>query len=159
MSFNYGHEKKKFEDEWKVLRKKYADAGMSEKDIDELYQYDLNDFRHRRNEIIHTQPFSCADESQNDSDGMSPLLAKFMAEFSVQDSYHSQTNPRFYWLDEIEDYNLYEKLNSLSQDDLELITKLSFDGFSQKEIASIYGVSNANISKKIKRIRKFLSEG
>ena len=33
MGFNYGIEKKKFNEEWKKLQKEYEEAGMSEKSI------------------------------------------------------------------------------------------------------------------------------
>ena len=45
MGFNYGIEKKKFNEEWKKLQKEYEEAGMSEKSSQEIYEFDLNVFR------------------------------------------------------------------------------------------------------------------
>ena len=53
MGFNYGIEKKKFNEEWKKLQKEYEEAGMSEKSIQEIYEFDLNVFRKNRTEINH----------------------------------------------------------------------------------------------------------
>lgn len=46
----------------------------------------------------------------------------------------------------------------LSENDLEMITYLVFDGYSQVEIAEIKGVSQPSIIKKIKKIRKILND-
>ena len=59
---------------------------------------------------------------------------------------------------EIEDEKLLSGLMRLSENDLEMITYLVFDGYSQVEIAEIKGVSQPSISKKIKKIRKILND-
>ena len=40
MGFNYGLEKKKFDEEWEKLRKEYEAAGMTAESIKEIYEYD-----------------------------------------------------------------------------------------------------------------------
>ena len=40
MGFNCAAEKAKFDREWAKLRKEYANAGMSEKSIQKIYEYD-----------------------------------------------------------------------------------------------------------------------
>lgn len=56
MGFNYASEKKKFTKKWDKLRKEYKAAGMSEQDIQVMYEFDLKVFRNNRNECNHTQP-------------------------------------------------------------------------------------------------------
>lgn len=58
MGFNYGLEKRKFTEEWKKLYREYKAAGMSEKDIQDIYAFDLNVFRKNRTECQRTQPLS-----------------------------------------------------------------------------------------------------
>ena len=45
--------KKKFNEEWKKLQKEYEEAGMSEKSIQEIYEFDLNVFRKNRTDGIN----------------------------------------------------------------------------------------------------------
>lgn len=40
MGFNYGLEKKKFDQEWKKLRREYRAAGMDEAAIEAMYAFD-----------------------------------------------------------------------------------------------------------------------
>lgn len=55
MAFNYAYEKKKFEKEWKQLRKEYAAAGMSFEDIEAMRQFDLKVFNSNRSiSAIHS---------------------------------------------------------------------------------------------------------
>ena len=55
MGFNYAKERRKFEAEWRQLRKEYKDAGMDEYAIEQLYLFDLKAFCAGRVYAIHTQ--------------------------------------------------------------------------------------------------------
>ena len=57
MGFNYAKEKRKFDQEWAVLRALYESHGMEQEAIDSLYEFDLQWFRSRRTYENHTQPF------------------------------------------------------------------------------------------------------
>lgn len=54
MNFNYSYEKKKFEQEWAKLEKEYREAGMSDKDIQTMKEFDMEYFRLNRNTVLHT---------------------------------------------------------------------------------------------------------
>ena len=58
------------------------------------------------------------------------------------------------WLDEIEDEGLLRKLVSLSDDDIALLTRLAFDGYTQSEIAQQKAQSQQMISKQLQQIKK-----
>ena len=45
MGFNYAKERGKFEAEWRKLRQEYEQAGMEPSSIDEIYLFDLAEFR------------------------------------------------------------------------------------------------------------------
>ena len=53
---------------------------------------------------------------------------------------------------------LYEKLSELSKDDQELYRLYYTEGYSQEEIAEMKGVSQNTVSKKLRRIKKQLTE-
>ena len=108
-----------------------------------------------------TQPFTDDDCAEGNAQGesMSTLLQKFQSELSVIDSHNFQTNPRFSWIDEIENDELYMKVLALPEKDKELLTMIAFEGFTQREVAEIRKVAPAAICKKIKKLKKILFEG
>lgn len=154
MGFNYAKEKAEFDREWNKLRKEYRAAGMSESAIDALYEYDLNWFRSRRNFFLHTQSLPEPHISDEDEDQNSKLYRKFCemsTSFDETDFYGSQA-----WLDSIADIQLIQKLKRLPAEYLELLTLIVDLEMTQQEIAALKGVSQAAISKKIKKIKEFL---
>ena len=48
MSFNYFIEKKKFDEKWEKLAQAYAEAGMDEEAIKQMYLFDLEEFNSKR---------------------------------------------------------------------------------------------------------------
>ena len=158
MSFNYGYERKKFDAEQAKLREEYIAAGMSEEAIEEMYLFDLEEFRRRRRIANNESPMLDSDfEEGCEDESLSVYLVRNMEAMSVTDIYHDSN--RFGWLQEIEDIALYERLIQLSDESLEILTKYVFDGMTQSEIAKEKGIAQKNISKKIKKIKKFLSKG
>lgn len=120
MGFNYGFEKRKFTEEWKKLYREYKAAGMSEEDIQDIYAVDLNVFRKNRTEFQRTQPLSesSCDDGIEQGESMSALLKKFSSALSVCDKYSFQSDPRFAWVDEMENDELF----SYRRDVLQLLS-------------------------------------
>lgn len=162
MAFNNGLERKKFESKQKALREEYNRLGMSEEQIRTLYEYDLADFNSNRRFITHAQTISFADlEADGDGNaesGRNPLFEKFRDVLSVDNS-GELLQSRYGWVEEIDNTKLTKMLKKLSHDDLELLTLFAFDGYSQNEIAVFFSVSQQAISKRIKRIKKYLKSG
>lgn len=77
MGFNHAAERKKFEQKWTLLRKKYRKAGMSKEEIQEMYEFDWNAFLSERRYREHTQPLPSESFSDDDEDSMSGLFKKF----------------------------------------------------------------------------------
>lgn len=155
MGFNYGFEKKKFEKEWKKLREEYSNSGMSEEDIQKMYEYDLRVFNRKRADAKHEQPFTgkmCSDSEEYD-ESKSALFEKFANELSYEDSY-LYNKGKFAWIETIENKELYKKISSLSDSDKELLTLLVIAGFNISEIARIQNKAISTISEKIARIKK-----
>ena len=157
MGFNYGLEKRKFTEEWKKLYREYKAAGMSEEDIQDIYAFDLNVFRKNRTECQRTQPLS--ESSCDDGIAMSALLKKFSSALSACDKHSFQSDPRFAWVDEMENDELYRKIISLPERDVDLLTLIAFEGYSQREVAEIRGIAPAAICKKIAKLKKLLYGG
>lgn len=57
MKWNNGKERKKFEAEQARLRDQYIAAGMTEEQIQAMYNYDLSVLNGNRREAIHNQRY------------------------------------------------------------------------------------------------------
>ena len=84
-------------------------------------------------------------------------MKKFLDAVSCWDNYAGSS--RYGWVEEIEDPQMSARLRSLSPEDLELLTRYVFDGYTQTELAHQYGISQKNIHKKWQRIKNFCLEG
>jgi len=160
MGFNNQSEHKKFEALWQKYRKEYLDAGMDECSIDSLYELDKQIFNSDRRYQEHTQtiPQHMFFEDGAESDeSRSPILKKFTDSFSV-DFWEGVQQNAFCWFDDIESDDLWTGISKLSISDRELLTLRFAYGYSITEIARMRGVTQANISRKIIRIKKFLKK-
>ena len=157
MGFNHAAERKKYEQKWALLRKKYRKAGMSKEEIQEMYEFDWNAFLSERRYREHTQPLPSESFSDDDEDSMSGLFKKFdslKVTFSEDDF-----TGRYSWVETIEDQELCASLKVLSANDLELITLMAIDDYSQSDIAKKDGCARNTVNKKLARIKKLLREG
>ena len=137
MPFHNGLERKKFEARQRRLRQQYERAGMSEVEIQALYQLDLREFLDERRYREHTQPFIEANISVNSSDEVFFLRM---------------------WVEEISDPALANKLKSMAHMDMVLLTLYAIDGLSQTEIAETIQVSQSTVSRRLKKILSFFQK-
>lgn len=154
MAFDYRKEKLQFEREWARLRKEYEAAGMPPEDIDALHEFDWEWFCSRRRFVNHTQELPGERITGEEGAERSSLIRRFEAFSAALDE--SLMGGRCGWVEDIEDSALLDKLRRLSGDDLELLTLLVIEGYSQVEAARIRGCSQNAISKKYLRIKKVL---
>ena len=154
MSFNKGYELKKIEAHWVKLRIEYTAAEMTVDAIQKMYEYDRQQFNTERTHLERTQELS-TDTFECSEDENSPLMKRYQDAISVTDHYH-ETKSRFGWIGEIENEHLLSALESLSDDDLELLTLYVYAGYNTVELSKVYGIAQQNISKRILKITKFL---
>ena len=154
MGWNNANERRKFEEQQKRLAIEYRANGMTDKQIEEMYQFDLRQFNSNRRYREHTQAFQV--DEFDDADESDNSLMRYFPEplTSKIDDLASKT--RFGWVEEIEDERLYKNLIGMSKDDIELITLYVFDGYTQDEIANYMNCTKQNIQKKFHRIKKHL---
>lgn len=156
MGFNYAHEKSRFDREWEKTWKTYRTAGMNEKSIQEMRDFDWSLFKQERIYQLHTQKLEGAGFCNEDSaqPDKSPLLKKFFEKLSFCDDYAAAS--RYGWIDDLSDTELVRRVSVLSRADLELLTLLVIDELTQKQIAAMLSCSQQNISKRIQKIKKIL---
>jgi len=102
----------------------------------------------------HTQRLPTEVIEGEDRREQSSLLRKFSTFFVSRDE--SAVGGRYGWVEEIDNPRLLDKLRKLSHEDLELLTLLAIDGYTQIEIALFKGCSQNAISKRYLRIKKVL---
>ncbi len=160
MKWNDGKERAKFEREQAELRKEYLAAGMTEEQIQEMYKLDKSFYNERRREATHTQELDIQafdDDGNEDEDNKdNPLVKKFLDSLTRVDTHFE--NDRYGWIEQIEDESLCKALKELPDDYKELLTLIVCDELNQSEIADKFAVSHQAISKKIKKIKKFLEK-
>ena len=154
MEFNYALERRKFETQWKLLRKQYQEAGMDEESIKQMYEFDLQWFnserRYIRRQADLPEDFSVYDLPDSDT--------KMLAENVLPSSgtLHVLPADRRWWFDEIEDAELLRKLMILSDSDIELLTAIVFEGKTQSQLAQIRSCSQKTISNYLHKIEEIL---
>lgn len=135
----------------------YAAAGMSKADIEEMYQFDLDMFRSERRYAEHTQgmPFQKFDDGDTAGEGNSALLMKFFDALAVMPKESDETD-RYAWLDEIESEEVSKALRKLSQQQIEILTLVVFEGYTATETGRILGLTQQGVSWHISKIKKVL---
>jgi RNA polymerase sigma factor (sigma-70 family) len=156
MAWNNGLERKKFEAEQEKLAAEYRAAGMSEEQIQQMHEFDLEVFNSNRRFAEHTQEFPESPFEDGD-EGQSPLYERFPEALTVSMELPIG-NWRYAWIDELEDEQLAKELKSLSVEDIELITLYAFEERSQEEISKQFGISQRAVSKRIEKLRKFFKK-
>ena len=137
MGFNNAKERRKFESEWIMLCEKYRKAGFSEEGINAMRAFDEDQFRQRRRFEEHNQPLPEVDFGENGSENRSSLFERF-ENLTVSFDENCFTG-RYAWVETISDYSLASGLKRLPERDLELLTLAAIEGYSQREIARLWG--------------------
>lgn len=158
MSWNDGYKRRKFEARQKKQAEEYRALGMTEEQIQVMYEFDLEKYKSDRRYYSHTQSFipDDFDEGEDDDEKLS-IFDKFkdVLTTSIEDSGNKS---RYWWIEEIDNPNLVKNIKALPQDDIELITLLAFDGYSKTEIAKMLGCQPYHITRRLARIEKRIWE-
>ncbi len=155
MGINFAIERRKFHETQEKLRREYEAAGMTPEQILAMYEADLKQFNRDIAYYRHTQTLSTYSEDFEEETQSSLLKKNADALTVVQEP---SLDEKFRWIDEIEDETLSRNLKLLSEEEIELIDKLAFGGYTQKELSVEYGKSPAAICLKLKTIRKKLKK-
>ena len=159
MTYNHNYELRVLDRDYEENRERWLSLGMSEEAIDEMYRFDRAVINRDRSFYAHTfqmESFTTGD-GEPFGDDQSPLVHGYIEQMSV--TIHGENIfGRFGWIADIRDDRLAELIYQLSDDDRELLTFLLVDQLTQTEVAALWGVSNAAVSKRYKRILRFLRE-
>jgi len=156
MGFNYRKEKGIFYREWERLRKQYEKEGIREEVIQKMYDFDWSWFCKRRSYENYVQALPEVEIDDENAITRSTLIKKFTSlsiEFDEMES-----SGRYDWIESISDDVLSKNLKDLNEEELELLTLVAIDGYTQREIARKMHCSQNAISKRLIRIKRILKE-
>lgn len=156
MGWNNALMRKEFEKEQKENAERYRAAGMSEEAIRGIQNFDLEQFLSDRRYYTNTQPFETSDfdEDNETDDSCSSLLLKFNDSLTttIDDEGHS----RLWWVEEITDPDLQNRIKMLPLSNLDLLTKYIFEGYTQEALSKEFHLNQSSFSRKIEKISGFL---
>ncbi len=164
MEFNYGLEKKKFEENWEKLRKEYQEAGMDDKSIEKMYEYDWDMFKKERIWCIHNQfidgEYQCAHNGVwKTTEDSNPLYYLFPEQFTYTFS-EEDFEADYAWMEALESESLYDAIASLDDDQRHILELRVIDELTLREIAEIYGIAIGSVNDRIrviyKKIKKYV---
>lgn len=148
MSWNDGIERKKFENAEAKQEKEFRKLGMTDDQIQEIYQLDLEVYKGNRVYAIHNQSLEAMADEEDNPQQPTALIENFTVYIT------SDRSDPYWWINEIEDKVLLAAVKALS-DDEKLIIKLKvFDKLSQDKVAKIMGVSRYAFIRRWNQIRK-----
>ncbi|MCM1368213.1 MAG: hypothetical protein NC184_05355 [Roseburia sp.] len=139
MKWNNRRERNKFITKQAKLRELYIEEGMTDEQIQAMYDFDLTEFNGHRREAEHTFRL---DEIDMDS-----------VTVELEPCYSS----RYAWIAEIENEEVIVVLKRLSEEDIELLTKHIIEGCNLTEIAHLKNVTQQAISKRFQKIKKYFN--
>lgn len=158
MSWNDGYERRKFEAKQQKQAEEYRALGMTEEQIQAMYEFDLEQYKSDRRHYSHTQSFipDDFDESEDDDEKLS-IFEKFkdVLTTSIEDS---SEKSRYWWVEEIDDPETVRTVKSLSESDLEILTLMVIDELKNKEIAQVTGIPLRTIERKKARFKKLFKK-
>ena len=156
MSWNDGYERKMFAKRQKKQAAAYRALGMTEEEIKEMNEFDLEQFKSERRNRMHTQQFTSSDfDEGEEDDSESTLFDKFFDELTCTIE-TSGEHSRYWWVEEIEDEMLARKVRSMASEEIEMITLLVFEGYTQIEASQKMGIPYRTFKFKFRNIKKFL---
>ncbi len=138
MAYNHGVAKAIFEAEWKKKAAEYRKHGMSEKKIASMREFEEEVFKSDRKFYEGLTDY---------------ILDENSPDLIYEDTY--QIND-FIWLDLIDDEKVYKQVMALPREWLVIFTLNKLEGYTQKELSSIFSTSQQNISLRIGKIAEIL---
>lgn len=157
MNFNYSYEKKKFEQEWAKLEREYKQAGMSDKDIQTMKEFDMEYFRLNRNTVLHTCDLQDREDLENNgNDDFGNIDFNKIEYATIKEQEKVETHSRFWWIEKLESEELIIAIKNLSREDLEILDLYVFSEFSLKEISDLKSIPYRTLKRKYAKIKNFL---
>ena len=156
MSWNDAYERRKFKENQKKQAAEYRVLGMTEEQIQAMYEFDLEQFRSDRRFYSHTQSLlpDTFDENEDNDEKLSIFeLFKDVFTTTIEEA---ECKSRYWWVDEIGEDDLLGGVRNLNSEQIEIITLIAFENYSQKDAAERMGIPYRSFKRKIQQIKILL---
>ena len=156
MSWNNAYRRKQFEEKQKKQAAEYRALGMTEEQIQSMYEFDLEQFRSDRRFYSHTQSFlpDTFDENEDNDEKLS-IFELFEDVFTTTIE-EAECKSRYWWVDEIGEDDLLGGVRNLNSEQIEILTLIVFENYSQKDAAEKMGIPYRSFKRKIQQIKILL---
>ena len=156
MSWNNAYRRKQFEEKQKKQAEEYRALGMTEEQIQAMYEFDLEQFRSDRRFYSHTQSFlpDTFDENEDNDEKLS-IFELFEDVFTTTIE-EAECKSRYWWVDEIGEDDLLGGVRNLNSEQIEILTLIVFENYSQKDAAEKMGIPYRSFKRKIQQIKILL---
>lgn len=155
MKYNYQSEKNRFEREWVLLENAYRNAGMNEKTIENIRNYDrmrFNRDRSYRTRTVFIDDFSYLNDDGDKEENV--LVKRNIDKFRTYDDYFMDDINR--WFELIDDERLILGIMTLSHEYLEIFRDYYVFGKTQTAVAEKHGLTRREVQGRLNRIKKHL---
>ena len=156
MSWNNAYRRKQFEEKQKKQAEEYRALGMTEEQIQAMYEFDLEQFRSDRRFYSHTQSLlpDTFDENEDNDEKLSIFeLFKDVFTTTIEEA---ECKSRYWWVDEIGEDDLLGGVRNLNSEQIEILTLIVFENYSQKDAAEKMGIPYRSFKRKIQQIKILL---
>lgn len=141
MSWNDGYERKKFMARMKKQAEEYRAAGMTEEQIQAMYEFDLGVYKSDRNFYSHTQSFDTHESNDEGDEVEDSFVRQFFDDFTTSDEDdYLVSSSRYGWIETIENPKLAEELRNIGWIDKEIITRTVFEGYKLIELETVLDI-------------------
>lgn len=154
--FNYRSEAIKADRKWVIIYKILLSENATVELVQAMYAMHMDEFREKRIISMHIQ--NLPNEFVDNLNGKlnSKLWGKFpnlMYKCDFEDF-----GGRFDWLNSIDSKKKLDALLCLSQEQLDILTMIVFEGSSQVEVAKKYKISQSAVSQRYNIIKNILKD-
>lgn len=152
MSWNNGYERKKFMEKMKKQAEEYRAAGMTEEQIQAMYEFDLAQFNCDRKYYRYTQEYEASSFEEGVDDSDNALLNRNADAFSVsyEERFFADSDP---FEIGFEDERLNRIVQMFNNHRDRRILKMLSEGITEAQIAIELGVTNQAISKRVQKFK------
>ena len=152
MRFNYKREKERFLREHEKMAEEYRAAGMSDDDIEQLFQWDWELFKEERRFIEHRQDMQTLEDTYKETESWNSLMMANLDKFSEEARYFSGELTSC--MESADSRSIYKAMKKLGKQQWTILYLYAVYDMSQAEIAYILGISQSAVSQRLETIRK-----
>lgn len=155
--FNYGYARNKMEKEFAQIAAVCRAEGIPEDTIELIHRIMLDELNSERRHYTHTQSYDALQfpDGEDTSVDNNPLVNKYLKSFSAPEV---QICEWAGWVEDLDTPEIIEWVQSLDENDRQLLTLLAMDDLKQTEAAKILKKHDSAISRKMKQLRESLEK-